>query len=63
MTVIWGLEDRSAPVELGYELERRLPKVQFHYLKEAGHTCQADQPERVVTIATSLFEQALADAR
>jgi 2-hydroxy-6-oxonona-2,4-dienedioate hydrolase len=63
MTVIWGLEDRFAPVELGYELERRLPKVQFHYLKEAGHTCQADQPERVVTIATSLFEQALADAR
>jgi pimeloyl-ACP methyl ester carboxylesterase len=63
MTVIWGLQDRFAPVELGHELERSLPGVKFHYLDSAGHTCQADQPDRVVEIATAFFERTLSESR
>jgi pimeloyl-ACP methyl ester carboxylesterase len=63
MTVIWGLQDRFAPVKLGYELERSLPGVKFHYLEGAGHTCQADQPDRVVEIATAFFERTLSESR
>ena len=62
MTVIWGKNDRFAPVELGYDLERRLPEVQFHYLENAGHTCQQDQPDRIVEIATAFFERTLAES-
>jgi pimeloyl-ACP methyl ester carboxylesterase len=62
MTVIWGENDRFAPVELGYELERRLPGVPFHYLKDTGHTCQNDQPDRIVEIATAFFERTLSEA-
>jgi pimeloyl-ACP methyl ester carboxylesterase len=61
MTVIWGENDRFAPVQLGHELERHLPGVKFHYLKEAGHTCQQDQPERIVEIATDFFEHTLTE--
>jgi pimeloyl-ACP methyl ester carboxylesterase len=63
LTVIWGENDRFAPVELGYELERRLHGVPFHYLKETGHTCQQDQPGRIVEIATAFFEQTLSPSR
>jgi pimeloyl-ACP methyl ester carboxylesterase len=62
MTVIWGENDRFAPVQLGQDLERRLPGAQFHYLKDAGHTCQNDQPERVVEIATAFFKRILAES-
>lgn len=63
MTMIWGLQDRFAPVELGYELERRLPNVPFHYLENAGHTCQADQADRVIDIAASFFDRTLSESR
>ena len=63
LTVIWGENDRFAPVELGHELERRLPGVPFHYLSETGHTCQQDQPGRIVEIAIAFFEQALSPSR
>jgi 2-hydroxy-6-oxonona-2,4-dienedioate hydrolase len=63
MTVIWGLQDRFAPVDMGYDLERRLPGVKFHYLDGAGHTCQGDQPDQVVKIATAFFDRTLSEAR
>jgi pimeloyl-ACP methyl ester carboxylesterase len=63
MVVIWGENDRFAPVQLGHELEKRLPGVPFQYLKDTGHTCQQDQPERIVQIATDFFELTLSKAR
>jgi pimeloyl-ACP methyl ester carboxylesterase len=63
MTMIWGLQDRFAPVELGRSLEQLLAGVQFHYLDGAGHTCQADQPDRVVEIASAFFERTLLESR
>jgi 2-hydroxy-6-oxonona-2,4-dienedioate hydrolase len=59
MAVIWGENDRFAPVQLGHDLERLLPGVEFYYLKDAGHTCQQDQPDRIVEVATDFFERTL----
>lgn len=63
MVVIWGENDRFAPVELGHELEKRLPGVPFHYLKDTGHTCQQDQPDRIVQIASDFFERTLSKSQ
>lgn len=44
---IWGEDDRFAPVELGRQLEKLLPNIQFKYVLKAGHQVQNDQPEVV----------------
>jgi pimeloyl-ACP methyl ester carboxylesterase len=47
---IWGNQDGFAPVTLGHQLEKVLPKVPFHYVDHAGHQAQNDQPEIVSKI-------------
>ena len=42
---LWGKQDVLAPVEMGYELEDVLPKMQFFYPEDCGHQGQTDQPE------------------
>lgn len=44
---VWGKEDKFAPVEMGYQLEKLLPNIPFSYIEAAGHQCQTDQPELV----------------
>jgi len=44
---IWGEDDGFAPVELGRQLEKMLPKVKFYYVAKAGHQVQNDQPQLV----------------
>jgi len=55
MMFIWGEDDRFAPVELGRELERLLPKVPFHYVAKAGHQVQNDQAETVSKLMLDFF--------
>lgn len=47
---IWGNQDSFAPVTLGHQLEKLLPKVRFFYIDQAGHQVQNDQPEAVSRI-------------
>jgi pimeloyl-ACP methyl ester carboxylesterase len=46
--VIWGFDDRSAPVSLGLQLFGRLapraPRAELHVLNQARHYCFRDQP-------------------
>jgi 2-hydroxy-6-oxonona-2,4-dienedioate hydrolase len=44
---IWGEDDAFAPVEMGRRLEKMLPNIKFHYVAQAGHQVQNDQPELV----------------
>ena len=53
--MVWGEDDLFAPVELGYELEKLLPNIQFKYASNAGHQVQTDQPELVAQMATEFF--------
>jgi pimeloyl-ACP methyl ester carboxylesterase len=41
---IWGEDDQFAPVEQGRRLEKMLPQVIFHYVAQAAHQVQNDQP-------------------
>ena len=52
---IWGDADIFAPPELGRELERVLPDITFHWIHNAGHQVQTDQPEQVAAIIDSLI--------
>jgi pimeloyl-ACP methyl ester carboxylesterase len=48
--MIWGENDAFAPPELGRKLEPMLPKVKFHWIPNANHQAQNDQPEIVSEI-------------
>ena len=47
---IWGENDIFAIPEVGRQLEKLLPDVKFHWVKNAGHQVQTDQPEIVAEI-------------
>ncbi len=60
---IWGHDDIFAPPELGKKLEAILPDVKFHWIPQAGHQAQTDQPEKVAQIVDDLIQKkALASA-
>ena len=52
---IWGENDSFAPPEQGRELEKLLPSIPFHWIPEANHQAQNDQPEVVGKIMTDFF--------
>jgi pimeloyl-ACP methyl ester carboxylesterase len=47
---IWGENDEFAPPDAGREIEPLLPDVKFHWISQAGHQAQTDQPEIVTEI-------------
>jgi len=53
---IWGESDIFAPPALGRQLEGMLPDVKFHWLENAGHQAQTDQPEKVAAIIDALIK-------
>lgn len=54
---IWGDADIFAPPELGKKLEATLPDIKFHWLHQAGHQAQTDQPEQVAQIVDDLIQK------
>jgi len=51
---IWGENDIFAIPEVGRQLEKLLPDVKFHWVKNAGHQVQTDQPEIVAELITGV---------
>ncbi len=47
---LWGENDHFASPEYGKQLEKMLPHVPFHWIPNAGHQVQSDQPEMVADI-------------
>lgn len=52
---IWGENDTFAAPSLGREIEARVPDIPFHWVKNAGHQVQTDQPEIVAEIVHTLI--------
>lgn len=52
--LIWGEEDRFAPIRIGKDMKKNLVKrgaeVTFHTIPEAGHFVQEDQPSKIVPL-------------
>lgn len=45
--MIWGKQDRFAPIDLGYELRAMLPNLKaFHVFENSGHQVQNDEVEK-----------------
>jgi pimeloyl-ACP methyl ester carboxylesterase len=55
-TVIWGRDDRVAPLRTGTLLAARLPDARLHIVEGAGHTPMLEQP----AVFNKLLLQALA---
>jgi pimeloyl-ACP methyl ester carboxylesterase len=59
MCLIWGKEDRFAPVDQAYALQKLLPNLtELHVLERSGHQCQNDEVERFNEIALRFFRAA-----
>lgn len=56
-TFVWGDADIFAPPELGKQLEGMLPDITFHWIQNAGHQVQTDQPEQVAAIVDNLIRR------
>ena len=52
---IWGESDIFAAPSLGRELEALVPDIKFHWVANAGHQVQTDQPEIVAGIVDALM--------
>jgi pimeloyl-ACP methyl ester carboxylesterase len=57
---LWGDADIFAPPALGKQLEGLLPGIAFHWIHNAGHQVQTDQPEQVAEIIDSLIAKKVA---
>ncbi len=57
--LIWGRNDRFAPVELAERLRQALPNLtEYHVVDGAGHQVQNDQPDIFNRLATKFFLRA-----
>lgn len=54
---VWGEQDALAPVKVGRQLQAMLPDVAWHYVDQAGHQVQTDQPERLAKIILDISKE------
>jgi len=47
VSLIWGRQDQVVPFELGEQLRKLVPQVEFHAIDEAGHVPHYERPEVV----------------
>jgi len=58
--LVWGFNDPTAPIDLGYRLHelisRRQPRCQLHVLNEAGHHSFRERPQEFNRTLIEFFE-------
>jgi pimeloyl-ACP methyl ester carboxylesterase len=54
---VWGQQDALAPVKVGKQLQALLPDVAWHYIDQAGHQVQTDQPEQLAKIILDISKK------
>lgn len=59
--LVWGEDDRFAPVRIGQNIAENLVKrgavVSFNTISEAGHFVQEDQPQKIVPLLLSHWKK------
>jgi len=56
--MIWGKQDRFAPVELGYQMREMLPNLTaFHVFENSGHQVQNDEAEKFNQVVTDFLRE------
>lgn len=61
-TLLWGVEDRFAPVELGRRLHEVLPRTEYHEVANGSHHCFVDVPEVCNDLLLRFFSAAVSAA-
>lgn len=56
--VVWGMQDRSIPVEVGLEMVGRFPQGEFVFLHECSHWPQVDRPDAVHRLLAPFLRRA-----
>jgi pimeloyl-ACP methyl ester carboxylesterase len=54
---VWGEQDALAPAKVGRQLQALLPDVAWHFIDQAGHQVQTDQPEQLAQIIRDLSKE------
>jgi pimeloyl-ACP methyl ester carboxylesterase len=55
--LIWGLDDRITPPEVGKEFNELLPDSQLHLLEKCGHAPMMEQPEAFNAIVGEFYNK------
>jgi pimeloyl-ACP methyl ester carboxylesterase len=55
MLLIWGRQDRFAPIEQAFVLKDLIPEFRLEVLEKSGHQAQNDEPERFVEVLLSFL--------
>jgi pimeloyl-ACP methyl ester carboxylesterase len=48
--IIWGIQDRVIPVELGCRLSGEIPNANLHEIDACGHCPQEEKPEETISV-------------
>jgi pimeloyl-ACP methyl ester carboxylesterase len=62
MLLIWGAQDRFAPVSMAHDLVQRSPNVALRIIQRAGHQCQNDDPATFNRMVVEFFTTESTDA-
>ena len=54
---VWGVQDALAPVKVGRQLQELLPDVAWHFVDQAGHQVQTDQPAQLAKIILDISKE------
>ncbi len=54
---VWGEQDALAPAKVGRQLQAMLPDVAWHFVDQAGHQVQTDQPEKLAQIILDISKE------
>ncbi|UUW90377.1 alpha/beta hydrolase [Nocardioides sp. WV_118_6] len=58
--VLWGLDDKFAPISQARELAAMLPHAVYEELEDCGHQCQNDRPDAVNERILAFFDRVVA---
>lgn len=53
--VIWGDKDTIAPISYGKRMARAIPNARLKIIKDAGHYCFQDAPQKFVSLLTKFL--------
>lgn len=54
--VIWGAEDRVAPLDYGRQLAEAISGAQFHVIADAGHYVDVERPDETARLVSAQRE-------
>jgi pimeloyl-ACP methyl ester carboxylesterase len=55
--LVWGLNDKVTPPEVGEEFHRLFPDSELHFLDKCGHAAMMELPEQFNTIVENFLSK------